>query len=100
MKGPRFIIICKSFGFLIFVDLIFWIVRPFYISPLIHFADMTHLQPDTRYFYQVGDDKGGWSAIYSFVTEPSKPPTPDRPLAIAVLVNPIRFSTCPLHIFF
>jgi hypothetical protein len=60
---------------------------PFYISPLIHFADMTHLQPDTRYFYQVGDDKGGWSAIYSFVMEPSKPPTPDRPLAIAVLAD-------------
>jgi predicted phosphodiesterase len=35
----------------------------------IHEAVMTGLTPDTKYFYQVGADAGGWSPVHSFTTK-------------------------------
>eukprot|EP00193_Tetraselmis_chui_P020184 CAMPEP_0177794908 /NCGR_PEP_ID=MMETSP0491_2-20121128/25918_1 /TAXON_ID=63592 /ORGANISM="Tetraselmis chuii, Strain PLY429" /LENGTH=546 /DNA_ID=CAMNT_0019317639 /DNA_START=179 /DNA_END=1817 /DNA_ORIENTATION=- len=42
-----------------------------WVSPgMMHAATLTDLQPDTRYFYQHGDQKLGLSPIRSFVTPP------------------------------
>ena len=38
---------------------------------VVHDAVMVTLLPGTQYFYRVGDEAGGWSAVYSFPTAPS-----------------------------
>jgi hypothetical protein len=37
----------------------------------IHEAEMAQLQPDTKYFYRVGDATDGWSSVFSFRTAPA-----------------------------
>lgn len=41
-----------------------------YTSIPLFTANMTQLQPGTRYYYVVGNDASGWSSEYSFVTAP------------------------------
>ncbi|MBI5531913.1 MAG: fibronectin type III domain-containing protein [Deltaproteobacteria bacterium] len=38
----------------------------------IHEAEMTGLQPGTKYYYQVGEDADGWSAVLSMRTAPAQ----------------------------
>jgi len=35
-----------------------------------HFTKVTNLQPSTVYYYECGDDLGGWSPVYNFTTPP------------------------------
>merc|ERR1712038_567390 len=36
-----------------------------------HTVEMNNLEPDTRYYYQVGNDEHGWSDIYTFRSAPN-----------------------------
>jgi phosphodiesterase/alkaline phosphatase D-like protein len=49
-------------------------------SPYIHAAKLVSLQKDTKYYYQVGDEIGGWSQVFSFHTE-----SDSLPLVFAVI---------------
>lgn len=60
---------------------------PLYESPFIHYATLTGLKKETRYYYKCGDSQGGWSSIYSFTTEPASPPSPSKPLSIGILAD-------------
>ena len=37
-----------------------------------HKGEMTKLTSSTRYYYQCGSDKSGWSSVFTFVTPPKK----------------------------
>jgi hypothetical protein len=37
----------------------------------IHETELTGLKPDTKYYYRVGEDADGWSAVFSFRTAPA-----------------------------
>ena len=43
---------------------------PNYTSPMLYFAAVIGLSPNTVYFYRVGDEKCGWSELYSTSTAP------------------------------
>lgn len=43
---------------------------PFYTSPFIHHATVTGLQLGTTYYYQVGDQTSGLSAVMNFSSHP------------------------------
>jgi len=58
-----------------------------YISPSLHTVKLSGLQLGTRYYYQCGDEKGGWSKTYSFVTEIDSLPTPGNTLRIAIMAD-------------
>jgi len=58
-----------------------------YISPSLHTATLTQLKPATRYYYQVGDDTGGWSDVFYFDTEDPSPLTPSNTLRIAIMAD-------------
>eukprot|EP00043_Microstomoeca_roanoka_P020835 m.254205 g.254205 ORF g.254205 m.254205 type:complete len:458 (-) comp17801_c0_seq1:293-1666(-) len=47
-----------------------------------HHVTLYKLQPNTRYFYQVGDASGGWSQVLSFKSAPLS--SPNMPLDFAV----------------
>ena len=54
----------------------FYTFPPTYKSQYFHHLKINHLKPDTRYFYQVGDNSKNqknqmWSEVYSFKTPPS-----------------------------
>jgi len=69
----------SSTGYTSYYD---WPVPP-YESGQIHTAKMTGLNPNTSYWYQVGDSAGGWSDKFYFQTETPGLPTPANPLRIA-----------------
>lgn len=46
---------------------------------------LSNLEPDTTYFYQVGDPDFGLSDVYSFITAP--PPGPAYPLVLGVVAD-------------
>ncbi|KAK9802602.1 hypothetical protein WJX73_000292 [Symbiochloris irregularis] len=56
-----------------------------YSSPLIHHTILTDLEPDTVYYYRVGDPKFGLSQVYSFRTAPT--PGTGYPLRIGVVAD-------------
>jgi len=60
---------------------------PFYESPALHWALLSDLKPNSRYFYQVGDAKGGWSKVFYFDTEDPSPVTPSNPLNVAIFAD-------------
>jgi len=60
---------------------------PLYESPALHTVLLTGLSSSTRYFYKVGDAKGGWSNIYYFDTEDLSPVTTSKPLRVAVIAD-------------
>jgi hypothetical protein len=39
---------------------------------VIHTVNMTSLKPNTRYYYQFGNDIEGWSDVHSFVSRPQQ----------------------------
>ena len=43
---------------------------PNYISPMLYSAMISNLNPNTTYFYRVGDETCGWSPIFSTSTAP------------------------------
>ncbi len=43
---------------------------------ILHEATLTNLQPDTLYYYRVGDPQNGFSPVYTFRTAPSPRPVP------------------------
>lgn len=53
-----------------------------YYATFDHHVILQNLQPSMRYFYRVGDAKGGWSPIFSFLTAPLS--SPNMPLDFAV----------------
>jgi hypothetical protein len=54
---------------------------PNYKSPMLYFAKVVGLRPNTVYFYRVGDEACGWSPIFSTATAPL-PGTPGVRFAV------------------
>lgn len=44
-----------------------------YETKVIQEASLRNLRPGTTYFYQVGDETGGWSRVHQFQTAPKQP---------------------------
>jgi len=47
-------------------------VKNEYDGKFVFNAELKKLKPGAKYFYSCGSDKAGWSAVYSFSTEPDK----------------------------
>jgi len=60
---------------------------PFYESPALHAVKLSGLQPNTMYYYQCGDNSGGWGSIFYFVTEDTSPLSEKNPVRIAIMAD-------------
>jgi len=58
-----------------------------YISPSLHTATLSQLKPATRYYYQVGDNSGGWSNVFHFDTEDPNPISNSNTVRIAIMAD-------------
>ena len=45
----------------------------FKISGFTHTLEMSDLEPDTKYHYQVGNEEHGWSDVFNFKSAPNNP---------------------------
>ena len=63
-----------------------------YDSPWLHEINVYGFWGDKRYFYRVGDNSGGWSREFSFVTRPKDPDGEVRFVAVGdqVTIAPCR----------